>query len=95
MPAYVVFTRDETVDPVALEEYSAKVAASFEGHDVKFLADYGTIETLEGNDIEGAVILEFPSMDAARAWYRSPEYQATAQHRFRGARYRGFIVEGL
>lgn len=95
MQAYVVFMRDETLDAAEFEEYSAKVGASFEGHAVKFLADYGTIETLEGAAIEGAVILEFPDMDAARAWYHSPEYQKTAQHRFQGARYRGFIVEGL
>lgn len=95
MTTYVVFMRDETVDPVELEEYSTKVDTSFEGHDMKLLVDYGTIETLEGDEIEGAVILEFRNMDAARAWYHSPEYQATAQHRFRGARYRGFIVEGL
>lgn len=83
MPAYVVFVRDETVNPVELEEYSAKVGASFEGHDVKFLADYGTIETLEGGEIEGAVISN-PDMDAARSWCRSSEYQATARHRFQG-----------
>lgn len=94
MQAYVVFMRDEMVDAAEFDEYSARVGASFDGHDVKFLADYGAIETLEGDEIEGAVILEFPSMDAARAWYRSPEYQAAAQHRFQGARYRGFIVEG-
>ena len=95
MTAYVVFTRDETVDPVEFEQYTAKVDASFDGHDVTLLADYGRLETLEGDEIEGAVVLAFPTMDAARAWYRSPEYQATAQHRFNGARYRGFIVEGL
>lgn len=95
MAAYVVFMRDETLNPVELEKYSADVDVSFEGHDVTFLADYGTIETLEGHAIEGAVILQFPNMAAARAWYRSPEYQEAAQHRFRGARYRGFIVEGL
>ncbi len=94
MRAYVVFIREETTNPVALEEYSLKVGASFAGRDVTFLTDYGTIETLEGDEIEGAVILEFPDMDAARAWYRSPEYQETAQHRFQGSRYRGFIVEG-
>ncbi|MDR7126448.1 DUF1330 domain-containing protein [Pseudotabrizicola sp. 4114] len=95
MPAYVVFMRDETVDPVALAEYSAKADASFEGHAMTLLADYGPLEVLEGDKIEGAVILEFPDMDAARAWYFSPDYQATAQHRFRGARYRGFIVGGV
>jgi uncharacterized protein (DUF1330 family) len=29
------------------------------------------------------------------AWYHSPDYQAVAQHRFKGASYRGFVVEGL
>lgn len=94
MPAYVVFTREEMISPVEFAKYSANVEASFEGHDVKFLADYGGLEILEGDEIEGAVILEFPNTDAARAWYRSPSYQATARHRFRGARYRGFIVNG-
>ena len=93
MPAYIVFIRDETLDAAELAEYSAQVGPSFDGHDVKFLADYGTIETLEGHEIEGAVILQFPDMDAARAWYRGPEYQAVAQHRFKGSRYRGFIIQ--
>ncbi len=95
MSAYAVFMRDETVDPAELAQYSAKVSASFDGHQVKPLADYGAIETLEGDGIEGAVILEFPDLEAARAWYRSPEYQAVVRHRFIGARYRGFIVAGL
>jgi uncharacterized protein (DUF1330 family) len=92
MPAYAVFMRDETVDPVGLEQYSANVDASFEEREVKFLADYSTIETLVGDEIEGAVILELANMDAARGWYRSAEYQATAQHRFQGARYRSFAA---
>lgn len=33
-------------------------------------------------------------MKAARAWYGSDKYQAAAAPRFRGARYRGFIIEG-
>lgn len=57
MSAYVVFIRDETLNPIQLAEYSAKVDASFEGHEMKLLVDYGTIETLEGSEIEGAVIL--------------------------------------
>ena len=95
MPAYAVFTREETIDQVELYEYFAKVDASFADHPMKLLADYGAIETLEGDEIEGAVILEFPDVEAARAWYRSPEYQAVAEHRFKGSRYRGFIVAGL
>jgi uncharacterized protein (DUF1330 family) len=51
--------------------------------------------TLEGAQVEGAVIAEFPSVEEARAFYDSPAYQEAAQHRFRGAVYRGLIVEGV
>ena len=51
--------------------------------------------TLEGPEVEGVVIAEFPSVEEARVWYDSPAYQEVAQHRFRGAVYRGLIVEGV
>lgn len=94
MSAYVVFIKEEVTDQSELDAYSQKVGDSFQGHELKFLATYGAIETLEGPQIEGAVILEFPNTEAARAWYGSAEYQAAAAHRFRGAKYRSFIVEG-
>ncbi|WP_446718995.1 DUF1330 domain-containing protein [Halomonas sp. SH5A2] len=34
-------------------------------------------------------------MAAARAWYESPAYQEARQHRFQGADYRVFIVDGI
>ena len=95
MEAFVVFTREETTDSEALATYSAGVSPSFDGHDVTFLAAYGAMKHLEGPPIEGAVILRFPTMQAARDWYDSPAYRAIAAHRFAGSRYRAFIVEGL
>jgi uncharacterized protein (DUF1330 family) len=94
MTAFIVFTKEQTTDQAELDRYSAEVGASFPGHDVRFLATYGAFEVLEGPPIEGSVILEFPDMDAARAWYWSPAYQEAAKHRFSGAAYRAFIVEG-
>lgn len=59
-----------------------------------FLAAYGAMEHLEGPPVEGAVILRFPTMQAARDWYHSPAYQTIAAHRFAGSRYRAFVIEG-
>ena len=94
MTAYIVFTREETTDAAELALYSQSVGASFEGHAPEFLATYGDIETLEGSPVEAAVILSFPDMQAARAWYQSDAYQAAAQHRFKGAKFRAFLTEG-
>jgi uncharacterized protein (DUF1330 family) len=41
------------------------------------------------------VILEFPSLDAAKAWYDSPAYCEVREHRFRVSDHRAVIVEGV
>ncbi len=94
MTAYIVFTREETTDAAELALYSQAVGATFQGHTVEFLATYGDIETLEGSPVEAAVILRFPDMQAARAWYNSEAYQTVVQHRFKGAKFRAFMTEG-
>jgi uncharacterized protein (DUF1330 family) len=66
-----------------------------EGRPIKVLKAYGRHETLEGPEVEGVVVAEFPSIEEARAWYDSPAYQEAAQHQFRGAVYRGLIVESV
>ena len=95
MPAYMVFIREKTLDQSELKTYWAKVRRAMEGHPIKVLAAYGRHVTLEGPEVEGVVVAEFPSVEEARAWYDSPAYQDVAQHRFRVAVYRGLIVEGV
>ncbi len=89
MAAYAVFIRQSTHNPDELATYSEKVGATLSGHPVSVLAAYGRQEVLEGPEVEGVVILEFPTIDAAKAWYDSPAYREVRQHRFRGADYRG------
>ena len=94
MSAYVVFTREHTTDAAELQRYAQEAPAAREGHDVTRLAFYGQLEVLEGPSIEGAVILRFEDMTAARAWYASPAYQAALKHRLSGAEYRVSLIEG-
>jgi len=68
MPAYVVFAREETRDPRRAATLFGHREPSFDHHAVRFLAAYGAHEVLEGPPIEGAVILEFPDAEAARAY---------------------------
>jgi uncharacterized protein (DUF1330 family) len=95
MAAFMVFIREKTLDQPELEAYWAKIGATLEGRPIKILAAYGRHVTLEGPEVEGVVVAEFPTLEEARAWYDSPAYQEVAQHRFRGAIYRGLIVEGV
>jgi uncharacterized protein (DUF1330 family) len=95
MSAYLIFTREKTLDPAELEIYWSQIKSTFAGHQVKLLASYGRHEDLEGPPTEGTVVAEFPSMEAAKAWYDSPAYREVRQHRLRGAIYRGLVVEGV
>lgn len=95
MSAYVVFLRERTLDATELDIYARQAPAAREGHDLTPLAFYGDFEVLEGPVIEGGVILRFPDMQAARAWYHSPAYQAARAHRFKGAEYRVVLLDGI
>jgi uncharacterized protein (DUF1330 family) len=61
MTAYAVFICESTRDSAEMEEYSQMAQDTLAGHPVKVLAAYGRQEVLEGPEVEGVVILEFPS----------------------------------
>lgn len=95
MSAYFVFTREKTLDEQELAIYAKLVPATFAGHDMKLHAMYGAQVDVEGDPTEGTVILEFPSREAAMAWYDSPAYREVREHRFKGAVFHATLVEGV
>ena len=95
MSAYLVFIREVTLAPSELTTYAQQVPATTEGHTVKALAFRGRQRALEGAVAESVALFEFPSYEAAQAWYDSPAYRAVREHRFKGARYRVLLVDGV
>ena len=95
MPAYAIFIRDRLRDPEEFAIYSKKGREARGDHKLTPLAFYGAHETWEGAEADGVVVLQFPTMDEARAWYTSEGYQAAKVHRDRAADYRVVLVEGL
>ncbi len=95
MAAYALFIREKLRDSKGIEAYNAKAGPSLGGHPVKVLAAYGAIQSIEGPPSEGVVLLEFPTMAAAKAWYDGPAYRDARELRFKGADYRVLFFEGL
>lgn len=97
MPAYMIFLREgEIVDHAAMERYQNANRKPYPGLEkLKPLVVYGAMETLEGEGADGLVVLEFPSLEDAKTWYYSDEYQAALKDRQQAAHYRVFMVEGL
>ncbi len=96
MPAYMLFIREKPVhNPAELAEYQRLNQAAPRDPDLKPLVIYGKTEALEGEAPDGVILLQFPTVEAARAWYGSPAYQAALKHRKLAADYRALIIEGL
>jgi uncharacterized protein (DUF1330 family) len=95
MAAFIVFTRERTRDPGELEIYAGKAPAGLAGHPITIRATYGRHEVIEGPDVEGVAILEFPTFEAAKAWYENPIYGEARKHRLKGGDYRAVIVESV
>ena len=95
MPAYVIFDI-HVDDPDAYAPYREPAGETVAAHGGRYLARGGAHEGLEGDwDVDRLVILEFPSMERAREWYRSAEYQEVAPIRQAASRGRGVLVEGV
>ena len=74
MPTYVL--AEITIhDPKTYERYKDLAPASIFKYGGRYAARGGAVEALEGQfDRERLVVLEFPSAEAARRWWNSPEY---------------------
>lgn len=94
MSAYIIFILDKVKDQAALDAYRKTVPPTFEGHAVTRRAGGARAVALEGPPVESGVVLEFPTLEEARAWYDSPAYQAATQQRLKGGDYRVLIIEG-
>jgi uncharacterized protein (DUF1330 family) len=95
MPAYVIFDL-HVDDPDAYAPYREPAGRSVEAHGGRYLARGGAHEVLEGDwDVDRLVILQFPSMEQARAWYGSADYQEVLPIRQAASRGRGVLLEGV
>jgi uncharacterized protein (DUF1330 family) len=96
MPAYVLFIRETGIrDQSEMDIYRSMTREMPPQPKLTPLVAYGAMQALEGESPDGVVLLQFPTVEDAKAWYNSPAYQAAAAHRKKGADYRAFIVQGL
>ncbi|WP_203232231.1 DUF1330 domain-containing protein [Gemmobacter caeruleus] len=94
MPGYWL-AHVTVTDPVAYAGYQSLAPAAFARFGGRFLARGGEADVCEGPALDRHVVIEFPTLEAARACYASPEYQAARQARDGAAVAHVVIVEGL
>ncbi len=95
MPKAYVIARVTVTDPQAYAEYVKDATAAIRQYGGRPLARGGAYAALEGEARPRNVILEFPSLDQAKRYYHSPEYQAAIQKRAGAATAEIVAVEGV
>lgn len=86
----------EITNPEGYKAYSAMVAATIEKFGGKFLSRGGVNTPLEGEwPQRRRVIIEFPTIEAARNWYDSAEYEKPKALRIANSNSRLMLLEGI
>ncbi len=95
MAAYIIVDVSIT-DPVEYEAYKKLTPATLIPFDGKFIVRGGKAETLEGEWEPGRiVVLEFPSVEKAKAWWASDVYEGPKAIRHRAAHSKMLVVQGI
>ncbi|MBO9368500.1 MAG: DUF1330 domain-containing protein [Chloroflexi bacterium] len=95
MPAYVI-ADIEITDAELYKEYVKLAPAAVALYGGRYLARGGHTEVLEGDwQPRRLVILEFESVEKAKAWLNSPEYAPARALRQRSARSNLVVIEGV
>ena len=90
------FAELDVTDPSWVRDYIANVTPLVERHGGRYLARTSQVEQIEGERVPlpGFLLIEWPSRQAADAFYESDEYRPYRDRRQAGARNEFFLIAG-
>jgi len=95
MPAYII-VEVSIHSPKEYEDYKKLTPASLIPFEGKFVVRGGQAENLEGDwNPERIVVLEFPTLEKAKAWWNSEQYAPAKALRHRTAYSKMIVVPGF
>ena len=95
MTAFVIFDIEVT-DPENYEGYKQLAAPTVASYGGKYIVRGGYTEILEGDwSPKRIVVLQFESVERAKAWINSPEYAEARALRHKYSISKAIVVEGV
>ncbi|GLY67282.1 DUF1330 domain-containing protein [Amycolatopsis taiwanensis] len=95
MAAYVIAHLQDAAPHPDVAEYIERIPATFEPYGGRFLVHMTQHEVKEGHWPGAIVMIGFPGIAEARAWWGSPAYQEIAPLRSRHIEGDIILVEGV
>ena len=93
VPGYVIAEVDVT-DAATFQKYSEKAPGTIAQYGGHYVIRNGKNTSIEGDAPKRFVVIQFDSVEKAKAWEDSPEYDAIKPIRHSSAKSRVFIIEG-
>ncbi len=94
MKAYII-GEIKVTDPARYEDYKKLTQATLEPYDGKFVVRGGKCEVIEGEwDVNRIVVIEFPSVEKAKAWQSGDVYAPARAIRQSASVGKFIVVEG-
>ncbi len=94
-PTYVVIAIQKITDAEAYKPLPEKGRAAAEAAGGRYLIRTGNIVRLDGSPPERLALIEFESVEKAKAWYNSAAQKDSDTIRAKSTDSRAFIVEGV
>lgn len=95
MAAYLVVDIEVT-NPAQFEEYKKLAPAAIAEYGGRYLIRGGAYEAIEGDwKPQRLTVVEFDSMEKAKAFYNSPGYQTAIKARLGAANMKMLLVQGV
>ena len=95
MPSAYILANVDVTDPQQYEQYKKLSTIAMQARGAEVLARGGAVHVLEGDwTPKRVVLMKFPTAEAARAFYDSPEYAAAKTARQGAAVMRMVLIEG-
>lgn len=96
MASGYIIANVRVTNPEQYEEYKKWSSAAFVAHKAEICVRGGQVEVMEGDwQPDRVVVAKFESLDAAKAFYNSPEYGKARAAREGAAIMRLVCVEGV
>ena len=95
MSAYAMAILEDVNIGPAIVEYLERIDDTLAPYDGRFIVHGGEQQTVEGTNPGVIVVIEFPTRQAAAAWYESDAYQQILPLRVDNSRSRALLLDGV
>jgi uncharacterized protein (DUF1330 family) len=95
MPAYAIALLSETNLNDDIRAYVEQIDSTLRPYFGRFIIHGGPYSRLEGELAGDLVVVEFPDLELASRWYKSPAYQAIKPLRAANSVGTVFLVQGV